>query len=97
MPCASVTSEPQPQKGQSHRSSGNFSTEECSGNKLQWSCPPGISFDVMQDKSAAHDPTIFEGVTNGTVTDMYQARSLYVANPRHASANFEVSVTGVNA
>lgn len=93
--CASVTSEPQPQSGQDHRSSGNFSTEGCGGTQLRWTCPEGIEFDVMKDVSLGQDPTIFSHVSNGEVTSMYQDRSLYIANPTGASSNFTVAVEGI--
>ena len=93
---ASVTSEPHPQSGQHHRSSGNFSTEGLTGSKFKWSCPQGIVFNVKKDKSWASDPTIFSDVTNGTITNTYDARSLYIADPRHASENFTVKVEGID-
>ena len=95
MACASVTSEPEPQAGQSERSSGNFSTENCVGKQLKWSCPQGLSFDVKKDRSAASDPTIFSGVANGTITTIEKERSLYIANPKNAVENFLVEVEGV--
>lgn len=92
MACASVSSEPNPSPGQKHRSSGNFSTVNCSGSKLKWSCSQGIVFDVMKDVSGGTDPTIFHDLTNGSETDTNQDRSLYIANPRHTTENFTVSV-----
>lgn len=91
-PCASVTSEPNPQHGQKHRSSGNFSTEGCSGDKIQFSSPEGVVYDIMEDKSLAPDPTIYKDVTNGTIVEKVSSRSLYVANPKHASGNFVVFI-----
>ncbi|MCU0287597.1 MAG: DeoR family transcriptional regulator [Acidobacteria bacterium] len=95
MACASVTSEPKPQSGQKNRSSGNFSTEGCPGTRLRWSCPTGISFNVMKDVPMGRDPVIFYGIANGTITKMYKARSLYIANPRWADSSFTVSVEGI--
>jgi hypothetical protein len=96
MACASVTSEPKPSEGQKNRWSGNFSTQNCSGSRLKWNCPAGIVFNVMKDVSGGTDPVIFRDITNGTVTDMNQDRSLYIANPRNAGENFTVSVDPVD-
>lgn len=95
MECASITSEPNPQGGQSHRSSDNFSTAGCGSVSIRWSSPEGITYDVMQDVSGGTDPVIHHGLTNGSVTSNNQSRSLYIANPRNASSDFLVSVSGV--
>ncbi|WP_292834798.1 DeoR family transcriptional regulator [Nostoc sp. JL33] len=87
--CACVTSQPQPQRGQKNRSSGNFSTQGCAAN-LIWTSPTPIVFDVKQDRSGKSDPTTFSGLTNGVVTGNPNQRSLYIANPRNASGNFRV-------
>jgi hypothetical protein len=85
---AQITSEGQPQEGQKHRSSGNFSTEGAPNGTTgyQWSVsnasnPGNVKFDVMEDKSAGIDPTIFSGVKDGTQTGTYSSRRLYIANP----------------
>jgi hypothetical protein len=87
--CACVTSEPRPQSGQRNRSSGNFSTQGCSSS-LRWSSPPGITYDIKQDRSRRSDPTRLFGLTNGVRTGNPNERSLYIANPRNASSNFRV-------
>jgi hypothetical protein len=97
---ASVRSEPGPQQGQRHRSSGNFSTQGAPGGtrNLCWnisgnSSAGRISFDVMRDISAGTDPVIFSGLRNGSRTGYYSSRSLYIANPREAGGHsFVVSV-----
>jgi len=86
-PIATVTSEGQPQHGQSHRSSGNFSTQTSSPPaQLQWFVTDNgqsgsITFDVMEDRSRLPDPTVFSGLKNGSVTAYYSSRGLYIANP----------------
>lgn len=96
---ASITSDPRPQSGQKHRSSGNFSTEGApSGtHNIQWtiamsdgSSPDGITFDVMKDVSGGTDPTIWSGVRNGSQTSYSSYRSVYIANPSGASKSFTV-------
>lgn len=101
---SSVTSSPTPQPGQSSRSSGNFSTDTLPANTInfQWEITPfgsddpnSISFIVAQDVSGGNDPTIFSGVVNGKYTDVYENRSLYIAKPNGATANFVVSVYAI--
>jgi len=92
MACATITSDPNPQKGQTHRSSDNFSTDGCGSVSIRWSCPDGIIFDVMEDVSLRTDPVIHASLTNGSVTPNDHSRSLYIANPRNAAGNFVVSV-----
>jgi hypothetical protein len=101
---AQVTSSAQPQSGQKNRSSGDFSTEGVPGgySKFLWKIsgsgvnPTAIQFDVMKDKSAGIDPTIFSNLTDGSVTDIYQDRQLYIANPKGATSNFIVTVYATN-
>lgn len=100
---ASVTSGGTPQPGQSHRSSGNFSTEQLPAGTtgLQWEVsgtenPGAVTFDVMEDKTAAIDPTIFAGVKSGKQTEIYSARRLYIANPAGSQGgNFVVTVYAI--
>lgn len=99
---ASVTSEPQPQKGQKHRSSGDFSTDGVPNgySKLYWEVsgvpvPKGISFDVNKDKTGT-DPVIFRNLTDGSVTGVFEDRQLYIANPRGANTSFLVTVYATN-
>lgn len=101
---SSVTSSPTPQPGQSSRSSGNFSTDTLPANTInfQWEItsfgsddPNSISFIVAKDVSGGSDPTIFSGVVNGKYTEVYESRSLYIANPTGATANFVVSVYAI--
>lgn len=102
---ATVTSSPKPQPGQTHRSSGNFSTDSMPSNAkyvlftVQPSGgddPNAIHFDVMQDKSAAHDPTRYSNMYNNAQGSYVEPqRSLYIANPTGATADFTVSVYAV--
>jgi hypothetical protein len=99
---ASITSDSKPQQGQSHRSSGDFSTEDVPGgfSKFYWeisgvTVPDGISFDVKKDK-VGRDHTPFENLTNGSITEIEQDRQLYIANPKGASSSFLVTVYATN-
>ncbi len=73
--------------GQNHRSSGNYDLNKLLRlSHLMWECPGGISFDVMEDKSAAADQIIFSNIKYGTITSFpleSTCRSLYIANPRY--------------
>lgn len=99
---ARVRSGKEPQPGQKNRSSGNFSTENLpAGTKyLKWEVigggdPDFISFNVMEDKSAATDPTHFSGVLSGNRTSVISKRSLYIANPKNATSEFTVIVSAM--
>ncbi|MDP1422130.1 DeoR family transcriptional regulator [Peribacillus simplex] len=99
---ATVLSQPSPLEGQNNRSSGNFSTESLpSGTQyLKWEIEGGgnpdlISFNVMEDRSAAVDPVLFTGVLSGNRTNVVSKRLLYIANPSNASEPFTVSVYAV--
>lgn len=87
--CACVTSGSQPLKGQTNRSSGNFSTQGCSFD-LRWTAPNNVSFKVMQDISGGFDPVKLRNVNNGSKTRNPDKRSLYIANPKGASDSFTV-------
>lgn len=102
---ASITSEAQPQSGQKHRSSGNFSTESApSGtHKLTWVVTPldgspadGIYLDVMKDVTAGRDTTEWSGIRSDQQTDYKAFRNVYIANPSGASGKFTVSVYAVS-
>jgi hypothetical protein len=99
---AAVTSDAQPQPGQKHRSSGNFSTQDApvGTNALRWEIadtgnPNGIRFGVKDDKSVGVDPPVFEDVYNNKQTGYVADRSLYVANPEGASSKFTVKVYAI--
>lgn len=88
-----VRSEAGPQKGQSHRSSENFGTNDMPDwGKLKWTCPEGVTFDVKKD-SPGFDGTELENVTNGKITNYKSDRNLYIANPRGSSTAFDVTVS----
>lgn len=96
-----VTSNYKPNKNQKHRSSDNFSTKGMNeGTHLLWCVPDGISFDIMYDKSGASDPTLASNVTNGALTQFSgsfkDTNRLYIANPKGATGNFQISYTVVN-
>ena len=95
---ASVTSEKQPQEGQEHRSSGNFSTQGLpEGTKtLAWEIEGGeetevIKFQVKEDVTGK-DPVYFVEVYNGNRTAVKSSRSLYIADPVGATSPFLVKV-----
>lgn len=100
-PVATVVSSPKPQPGQKHRSSGNFNLgPKPASNGILWKISGtanagSITFDVMIDKSAAHDPTPFSGLHDGSVTNWNDSRSLYIANPKGADGNFTVEAYDV--
>lgn len=97
---ASVISQAKPQDGQKNRSSVNFSTQSIpTGTKYLSFEVTGttnndaVFFNVMEDKTAASDPTIYHNVSNGYRTNNVQKySSLYIANPEGASNEFEVIV-----
>jgi hypothetical protein len=100
---ASVRSEGNPQSGQKHRSSGNFSTDDTPDGyqQFQWEVsetenPANVKFDVMEDKSVQSDPVIFRQLTNGSTTDVKKARRLYIANPSGSNGgSFLVTVWAI--
>jgi hypothetical protein len=48
--------------------------------------PAGVQFNVMEDRSLVSDPVIFSNLTDGSVTNIYKDRKLYIANPGGNSA-----------
>lgn len=102
---ASVTSEPQPQSGQDHRSSGNFSSEGYPSDTqyFLWEVTnvdgtPNqvIHFDVKEDKSVQIDHTPYPNCYSGKQDTPMSSRSLYIANPQNATANFIVTLYAVS-
>ncbi len=99
-----VVSEPHPQGGQKHRSSGNFSTKRFGGNsqiiirayynygQAQQKEAPEIIFDINEDKTGK-DGVFASGIKSGHICRNTSDRNLYIANPRNASANFTVEVS----
>ncbi|MBW4600950.1 MAG: hypothetical protein KME29_15490 [Calothrix sp. FI2-JRJ7] len=87
--CACIRSDAVPQPGQDNRSSGNFSTQGC-GHKLRWDVAKSITFNVMEDRSAARDRTLFRNLGQNSVTNNPNKRSLYIAKPKGAAGNFDV-------
>ena len=97
-PYASTVSENAPLEGQDNRSGNNFQLlSNYGGGSLTVSCPTGLSFNIMQDKSAAKDPTPVQGAANGTVISgntLVAGNNYYIANPANSSANFVVTLNG---
>lgn len=92
--CSVVVSQPQPQPGQSWRSSDNFSTSECPGTRMQWHIEDTdeadkVVFDVALDKPGS-DPTVFKGLANCSVTELIKDPKMYIGNPKYATKNFQV-------
>ncbi|ARU61173.1 hypothetical protein CBW65_09105 [Tumebacillus avium] len=102
---ATIISEPHPQEGQEHRSSGNFSYHDLPAGtlNLEWEIDPNttsgadvISFDVWSDISFGTDDPIFSGVMSGNRTPVKGTNDkLYIANPSHATQNFTVNVFAI--
>ncbi len=91
-----MKSQKEPLSGQKNRSSGNYLfTEEAfiSCSKVKWSCPAGISFNVMKDHKAATDEVMLTGVCDGAVTKLPAGEGIYIANPVGASEEFDIRVT----
>lgn len=93
----SVTSESGPQKGQSHRSSDNFSTKNLTGgDHLLWSCTDeDASFSVNIDKSGK-DETFASNIHNGAITSYRSEEKFYIADPKNASGSFTVTCSRIN-
>jgi hypothetical protein len=98
---ARIISEPEPLRGQRHRSSENFSTESIpdGATYLSFTVQGGgtnvdrITFDIMQDISGGEDPVIYPGESNGSQSpNVTKYPALYIANPKGAVSNFEVIV-----
>lgn len=88
-----MESEPKPQSGQSHRSSGNYDFFTLKkGKKLLWILPPGVSINIKNDRSVISDNTVFSGIKNGDVKDIPSEQNLYIADPKGATIPFEVIV-----
>jgi hypothetical protein len=104
---ATVVSDPEPQPGQIHRSSGNFSTDSMPENTIKWKWVvtehpnnDAISFNVKHDIHGGIDTTWFENVGNGMLTNhpMKKERNLYISDPKNANGkNFNVSVYAVTS
>ncbi|MDZ8223707.1 hypothetical protein [Nostoc sp. ChiVER01] len=92
--CACVTSEAQPQIGQSTRSSGNFSTQGCT-TSLKWELPDGINVDIIQDVSGGRDRGWYN-VSNDTTKQNPNQRSLYIGNPKGANKPFQVCALNID-
>lgn len=91
-----MKSQKSPLSGQKNRSSGNylFTNEAFSPcNKVKWSCPEGISFNIMKDHTAAKDDVILKGVCNGAITKAPSGEGLYISNPIGATEEFEIKVS----
>lgn len=92
-----IHSDSNPSKGESNRSSSNFSTKELSGDFIRWSCPKDMSFRVMHDKSGT-DSEVYRIITDNCTTPLYQMDHIYIANPQYAPAGgFDVTAVGVKA
>lgn len=104
-----IRSHAQPFNGQSHRSSGNFSTryiQDSNGKKpksLIWEIITGssddaskISFQVYEDVPSGIDQKKFKGrrIRKGDRTAFIDERKLYIYLPEGARGSFEVRVSG---
>jgi hypothetical protein len=105
MQTVTIRSEAAPQKGQSHRSSGNFTTGNFSENATltfyayyHYNQPnqeeaKDIVFDIWVDKTGK-DPQYVNNVHSGESHGNTHHRNLYIANPRSAREAFTVVVEG---
>lgn len=91
-------SAPSPLSGQKNRSGPNFQLSANNKSTITLNVYPdggGIVFDVKQDVTGS-DPTPISNATNGTkVTGdtLATGKNYYIANPKHASADFVVTFT----
>lgn len=72
-------------QGQEHRCSDNYHFHYLAqGGKILWEIQGGdvanISFAVKEDLKMAKDPVIFKGLVNGSVTEMPEGDSIYIAD-----------------
>ena len=90
-----ISSEANKLSKQKHRSSLNYDLSGIAGTNILWICPPGLIFDVKQDRTAAKDPVLFSEVTNGQITrglSKDAAANLYIADPKHATSQFDITL-----
>lgn len=80
-----VSAQTKPLDGQNHRCSENFSTKMLPNEPMLWLCPDGVTFNVMEAKTAANDKTHFRNVRNRTLTPYKDAENLYIADVNAAS------------
>lgn len=92
---SSVDSGRGPHPKQKHRSSVNFTIDPPGKyTTLRWSCPPRISFSVMEDIKKSKDLLIFVNLTDGAITKiprgLYNQTSFYISDPGGAKNGFSV-------
>jgi len=64
--------------GQDHRASDNF---RLGAANYRVECPAGVKFKIMEDKSAASDPTIYSNLENGSViSQVHNLGNIYIAD-----------------
>jgi hypothetical protein len=103
---ACIVSRGHVQRGQEHRSSGNFSMESAiNAVYLEWEVsqsptPHAVTFEVWVDISWGIDQPLFHaqrlksGDNTPTTDENIGARSLYIANPQGTDSDFLVTVYG---
>lgn len=104
-----IHSHAHPFQGQSHRSSGNFSTRYIHDEKgrtpksLIWKIIPRdgddasqISFQVYEDVPLGIDRKKFKGkkIRHGDKTAFINEREVYIYLPEGANSSFDVSIVG---
>ncbi|AUB37513.1 hypothetical protein COO91_03458 [Nostoc flagelliforme CCNUN1] len=88
-----VKSEPQPQQGQTSRSSEDFSTiqpQVLGEERIKITLPDGISVKIAENIANGNDPAVFENVENGREEQNPNKNKLYVADPTNANEDFFV-------
>lgn len=106
-----ILSHAKPFEGQTHRSSGNFSTryiQDANGKEpksLLWeivaknhSEASKISFKVYEDVPGGLDKSKFKDkrITSGTRTPFIKERKIYIYCPEGADTSFTVRVSGMD-
>ena len=99
-----ITSEKQKQKGQTERSSNNFTTADFSAKArltfkayYDYGMPTQVEakdivFDIKVDKTGK-DPVYLNNIRSGHVAENTHHRNLYIANPENAKSSFTVEVS----
>lgn len=95
-----VHSEKEHQSNQKHRSSDNFSTrslidsEKGEPQYMLVSCPDGVTFKINVDKTGTDEEWTYD-VYNGAILNYRNNDKLYIADPKNAGTDFDITFTAV--
>jgi hypothetical protein len=94
VPICTARSHPAPLPGQKRRSSSDVSTAGApSGvSRLRFTCPRGISFNVMCNMNGGTDPVVWAGLTNGSQMPFQRLTNIYISDPAGARLSFDVDM-----